>query len=163
MQAEEDSRRVIAELRDMADRTQAKLKQTRRQLEEAESSAQSAMNKYRKAQKEADDADLRVQMAERRLGLGQNDETLSTYGTLGRSRPSAIYPSRARASSIAREGSVYSVASELPSSSWRPRFSTGGVKFNRRADSSGYPRETGSSLSLLDLPPAETNGHNGHS
>lgn len=126
-----------------------------------ESSAQSAMNKYRKAQQQADDADLRAQMVERRLGMNPNDETLSNYGTLTRNRSSSVYPTRARASSIAREGSVYSIASELPSSTWKPRFSSGNVKFNRRIDSNIYPRESGSSLSLLDLPPAETNDQNG--
>lgn len=161
MQAEEDARRTINELRELTERTQVKLRQTRRQLEEAESSAQSAMNKYRKAQQQLDDAHLRAQMAERRLGIGQNDETMSSYGPLNRNRTSGGYNPRTRASSIAREGSVYSTLSEAPQSTWKPRFSAGSVKFSRRTDSSNYPRDMGSSLSLLDLPPAETNGHNG--
>ncbi|CAH8831109.1 unnamed protein product [Trichobilharzia szidati] len=156
MQAEQDAGHMVNELREMVERAQTKLKQTRRQLEEAENAAQTAVMKYRKAQQQVDDADLRAQLAERRIGLCSQEDNPTTYGNYGRQRSGSLYPTRTRNYSVTREGSVFSVMSEMPSPH-KTRFQLGPSRLNNRYDTGSQQRDNGSSLSLLDLPPAETN------
>ncbi|VDP38873.1 unnamed protein product [Schistosoma curassoni] len=147
---------MVNELREMVERAQTKLKQTRKQLEEAENAAQTASMKYRKAQQQVDDADLRAQMAERRIGLTAQEDNVTTYGNYNRQRSGSLYPTRTRNYSVTREGSVFSVMSELPASPHKTRFQTAIPKWSNRHELGNYQKENGSSLSLLDLPPADT-------
>ncbi|KAK4472912.1 hypothetical protein MN116_004118 [Schistosoma mekongi] len=156
VQAEQDASHMIGELREMVERAQTKLKQTRKQLEEAENAAQTAAMKYRKAQQQVDDADLRAQMAERRIGLTAHEDNSVNLGKYNRQRSGSLYPTRTRNYSVTREGSVFSVMSEIPSSPHKTRFQVSIPKWINRYESGSQQKENGSSLSLLDLPPADT-------
>lgn len=98
-------------------------------------------------------------MAEKRLNMRTNDEDGSTvFGTYRRQRGSSQFNSRSRHYSTTREGSVFSIANELPS--YKSRIPSNSYKSNKRYDLTvnGNQNEMTNSFSLLDLPPAETNG-----
>ncbi|VDP97683.1 unnamed protein product [Trichobilharzia regenti] len=83
----------------------------------------------------------------------------TTYGNYGRQRSGSLYPTRTRNYSVTREGSVFSVMSEMPPSPHKTRFQLGTPRLNNRYDTGSQLRDNGSSLSLLDLPPAETDNN----
>ncbi|KAM7535829.1 hypothetical protein Aperf_G00000098726 [Anoplocephala perfoliata] len=109
-QALEEERAVSAQMKELMERGQGKLKTMRRQVEEAEAAAAAANTKLRKAQEQLEEAELRASMAERRAGL-QAEAAREKLG------------SRMRSTSFVREGSTFSVTEYTPRRSRRtPAF-----------------------------------------
>jgi len=72
----EEDKRMIAELQDLLEKTQLKMKQYKKQAEEAEEVATVTMNKYRKAQQNVEEAEQRADFAERSITLtGRSGKT----------------------------------------------------------------------------------------
>jgi chromosome segregation ATPase len=95
IQQADDDRKMVVELQDLLDKTQIKLKNYKRQLEETEEVAQITLTKYRKAQQMIDEAESRADTAERTLTIRRGSSVAIRSVSVSREMSSRSHMGRA--------------------------------------------------------------------